>query len=226
MSLDRHQSDILKLLASQVHLGAEKITNNMKPFVEGKNSMGGYIFKVDEILRRIKLAARVIASIPNLAEVIVVCAKDHGQRAVYKFGQHTGCSASSSARWIPGTLTNQLTKKFQEPRLLVVADPKNDKQAVVEASYVNIPCIALCNTDAPLEYVDLVIPCNNRAPKAIATVFWFLAREVLILKGKLSQDKEWDELIDLFIARDIETIRDLQLKEEQAKEADAPVEAG
>ena len=33
MSLDRHQSDILKLLASQVHLGAEKITNNMKPFV-------------------------------------------------------------------------------------------------------------------------------------------------------------------------------------------------
>ena len=108
----------------------------------------------------------------------------------------------------------------------MAADPKNDKQAVIEASYVNIPCIALCNTDAPLEYVDLVIPCNNRAPKAIATVFWFLAREVRILRGHLDQNEEWEELIDLFIARDIETIRDLQLKEEAAKEADAPVEAG
>jgi small subunit ribosomal protein SAe len=156
------------------------------------------------------LAARVIASIPSLSEVIVVCAKEHGQRAVYKFGQYTGCTASASSRWIPGTLTNQTTKKFQEPRLLVVADPKNDRQAVIEASYVNIPTIALCNTDAPLEYVDIVIPCNNRVPKAIATVFWFLAREVQILRGTLKANEEWKELVDLFIARDLETIRSQQ----------------
>jgi small subunit ribosomal protein SAe len=103
-----------------------------------------------------------------------------------------------------------MTKKFQEPRLLVVADPKSDSQAVIEASYVNIPTIALCNTDAPLEYVDIVIPCNNRVPKAIATVFWLLAREVLVLKGSLKKGQEWSELVDLFIARDIETIRSQQ----------------
>lgn len=103
----------------------------MQRYVEGKNSAGNYIFKVDEILKKIKLAARVIASIPNLNEVIVVCAKEYGQRAVYKFGQYTGCTASASARWIPGTLTNQITKKFQEPRLLIVADPKTDRQAVI-----------------------------------------------------------------------------------------------
>ena len=47
----------------------------MKPFVEGRNSSGNYIFKVDTIKERISYAARIIASIPNLNEVIVVCAK-------------------------------------------------------------------------------------------------------------------------------------------------------
>jgi small subunit ribosomal protein SAe len=197
------QTDVLRLLAANVHLGANKINHNMKKYVEEKNKAGNYIFKVDEVLNKIKLAARIIASVPNLSEVIVVCAKEHGQRAVYKFGQYTGCTANSSSRWIPGTLTNQLTKKFQEPRLLIVADPKNDHQAVIEASYVNIPTIALCNTDAPLDFIDVVIPCNNRVPKSIAMVFWLLAREVMVLRGQLAKGQEWTEMVDLFIARDI-----------------------
>lgn len=44
-----------------------------------------------------------------------------------------------------------------------------------------------------------------------------LAREVMTLRGQLKKDEEWKELVDLFIARDLETIRTQQeqLKKEE-----------
>ena len=52
-------------------------------------------------------------------------------------------------------------------------------------------------------------------------VFWMLAREVMRLRGQIPFDKEWDQMVDLFIARDIETIRSqqeqLKREEEEAR---------
>jgi small subunit ribosomal protein SAe len=52
---------------------------------------------------------------------------------------------------------------------------------------VNIPCIALCSTDSPLQYVDIVIPTNNRRTESIAMIYWLLAREVMTLRGQLTK---------------------------------------
>lgn len=116
--------------------------------------------------------------------------------------------------FILGAFTNQIQAAYREPRLLVVADPRADHQPVTESSYANIPIIGFANIDAPTKHIDIVVPCNNKSPNSIGLMWWFLAREVLRLRGSISRELQWDVMPDLFFYRDPEEAE----KEEQARQ--------
>jgi small subunit ribosomal protein SAe len=207
--LQAKEDDVQKMLSAEVHIGTLNADLKMRDYIWKKRPDGLHLINLGKTWEKLMLAARMIVAIENPQDVVCISARPYGQRAVLKYSQYTGAQ-SIAGRFTPGTFTNQITKQFREPRLLIVTDPRIDAQAIKEASYVNIPVIAFCDSDSPIQYVDCVIPGNNKARLSIGLLYWLLAREVLRMRGTISRDS-WDVPVDLFFYRDPE---DLEKAEE------------
>jgi len=215
--LQIREDDVTKMLAAQTHIGSENADFQMSQYVFKRRPDGVHIINLRRTWEKILLAARAIVAIERPSDVYVISSRSFGQRAVLKFASYTGATAIAG-RFTPGAFTNQIQAAFREPRLLIVTDPRTDHQPITEASYVNIPVIAFTNTDSPLKFVDISIPCNNKAPHSIGLMWWMLAREVLRLRGTIPRDR-WGVMVDLFFYRDPEEAE----KEEQAAKEQAAI---
>jgi len=227
--LSLKQEDVRYLLTARTHIGASNLNLQMEQYVYKRRNDGVHLIDLRKTWEKILLAARAIVAVENSAEICAIScsssagdARPLGQRAVLKFSKYTGATPIAG-RYTPGTFTNQIQKVFKEPRLLVVCDPSADHQPIEEASYSNIPVIGFCNTDSSLRYVDIAIPCNNKAQHSIGLMWWLLTREVLRMRGTITREVPWDVMVDMFIYRDPEEGK----KDEQAAlpESSAPAPA-
>jgi len=150
---------------------------------------------------------------------VFVSGRTIGQRAILKAQKFIGIHAIAG-RFTPGSLTNSAQKTFVEPRALFLVDPRVDQQALVESSYANVPVIALCNSDTPLRYVDIAIPCNNGAKNSVGLMIWLLTREVLRLRGEIPRNEPWSVMPDLFFYRNPD-----EVEKEETQQFEAPVVA-
>jgi len=229
--LNLREEDVKRMLACQVHLGSQNMDITMRRYIYKRNENGIHVLDLRKTWEKLVLAARTIVAIENPKDVCAVglssqSSNPYAQRAVLKLGQYLGCR-TIAGRFTPGTFTNQSQPHFFEPRLLIASDTRKDHQPIVEASYVNMPVIAFCNSDSSLRGVDIAIPCNTSGKNSIALMYWLLAREVLRLRNSTPRDKEWVVMVDLFVYRDPEEAEKQQQRAiEDAGHSEAGTVAG
>ena len=172
-----HEEIKKKILSTGIRVGTEVKTKFMIPYIIQANPEGLYLFDLDITLNRIQTAARFIKKF-DIEKVIVYSGRVYATTPIEKFCELTGAK-KMLGRFMPGTLTNPSLPYYSEPLLIIISDPQVDAQAVTEATNAGIPVIGIANTDNVTSELDLVIPANNRGRKALATVYWLLAREIL-----------------------------------------------
>ena len=176
------------LLSAGTHIGTRMKTRDMEQFIYRVRPDGLLVLDVKKTDERIRIAAKFLARFEP-SKIAAAAARLYAQEPVRKFCEVTE-AIPIVGRFVPGLLSNPLYPNRIEPDVLIVSDPRADSQAVKEASSVGIPIVALCSTDNDFSGVDLVISTNNKGRRALAIIYWLLARQVLREKGELPPDKD------------------------------------
>ncbi|MCX6774569.1 MAG: 30S ribosomal protein S2 [DPANN group archaeon] len=180
-------------LSSGVYIGTKIRTKQMMPFVYKINPQGLSTLNLSEIDKRLRIVAKILSKY-NPEDILVVCRRENGWKAVKAFGKYTGAKVFSG-RYPAGVITNPALATFFEPKIILIADPYPDKNAVRDAQISGIPLVALCDTNNTLETVDYLIPCNNKGTKSLGIIFWILATQYLKEKNLLQKELSQDEFM-------------------------------
>jgi small subunit ribosomal protein S2 len=187
------------LLSAGIHIGTRMKTLDMEPFIYRVRPDGLFVLDVKKTDDRIRTTAKFLSRYEH-SKVAVAATRLYAHEPVRMFCKLTGATPLIG-RFIPGQLSNPQYSNRVDPEIIVVSDPRADAQAVKEASRVGIPIVALCSTDNEFAGVDLVIPTNNKGRRALAVIFWLLARQVLRERGELGPDKDPPVTIEDFEAK-------------------------
>lgn len=184
------------MLSAGIHIGTKMKTRDMDQFIYRIRPDGLFVLDIKKTDERIRVAAKFLARF-DPSKIAVVAARLYGRAPVNKFCEVIGATPIVG-RFIPGMLSNPLYLNHIEPGVIIVSDSKADVQAVREASSLGIPVIALCSTDNDFCDLDLIIPTNNKGRRALAIVYWLLARQILREKGEVPPDGNIESSIDDF----------------------------
>lgn len=109
------------------------------------------------------------------------------------------------------------------PNVLFVVDPKKERNAVLEARKLNIPVVAIIDTNCDPDEVDFVIPGNDDAIRAVRLITSVIANAVIEANQGDSQfvgdDHSSDEDLDQDQLEANASLEDEQVEELAADEA-------
>lgn len=185
-----------ELLAAGLHIGTRIKTGDMEEYIYRVRPDGLFILNIGKTDEKIRLASKFVARF-DPQRVLAVSSRLYGKTPIEKFSELTR-TVPIVGRFMPGLISNPLQPKHAEPQLVVVTDPRADWQAIKESSSAGVPVIALCDTDNVFSGVDLAIPVNNKGRRALAMIYWLLARQVLRERGEIPADGSIPSTVDNF----------------------------
>lgn len=195
------ESDLLvplkEYLSAGIQVGTKSKTKDMQDFIYKVHQNKLAILNVEKINERLGIAAKLLSQYTP-EEILVVCRRENGWKAVQKFAETISGVRYFIGRYPAGIITNPNLDKYFEPKLMIVTDPWPDKNAIHDAMLMGIPVIALCDSNNDFNCIDLVVPCNNRGNKSLGVIYWILANEYAKSKGYIAKNKTIKSSIEDF----------------------------
>lgn len=180
-----------------LHIGTKYKNKYMENFIYKIRPDGLAVLNIQKINERIKIVSKFLSEYEP-QDIIIVGRRENSWSSIKLFSELTGIRAIAG-RYPPGMLTNPNLDVFTEAKVLVAVDPWPDRNAIRDAVKSGMVVIALCDTNNESNYIDLVLPCNNKGKKSLGLLFWILAREYLINKKLIKSDKDMKIKMDKFI---------------------------
>jgi len=164
-----------------IYLGTRVVTPDMRPFVYRRRADGLAIFNTDIIDEKLKEGASYLAKFAP-EDVILVCKRQAGWRAVQKFGELTGIRTFTK-KYPAGILTNKQLPDFFENQLTIITDHWVDKNALNDTLKVHKKVLMICDTNNFSKGANCFIIGNNKSEKSLGLIFYLLAREYIKARG-------------------------------------------
>ncbi len=187
-------------LKASIHLGTRVITPDMRKYVYRRRADGLAVFNTALLDDKIREGAAYLSKFAP-QDVIVICKREAGWRAVKKFSEVTGIRCFLK-KYPTGILTNTNLETFFETQLVFICDPWLDKNALQDANRIGIPVLSVCDTNNFTAGIVQIIPGNNKSAKSLGMVFYLLTKHYLEARKLPAspppiQDfiEGWDELV-------------------------------
>ncbi len=169
-------------LKSSIHLGTRVITPDMRKFVYRRRADGLAVFNTALLDDKLREAADYLVKFAP-EQIILVCKREAGWKAVNKFAETTGVRVFTK-KYPAGILTNTNLENFTEADLIVICDPWLDKNALQDANRIKVPVMSVCDTNNLTNGVTQVLPGNNKSNKSLGMIFYLLTK-IYVEKRKL-----------------------------------------
>lgn len=172
-------------LKSSIHLGTRVITPDMRKYVYRRRADGLAVFNTAILDDHIRAGAKFLAQFAP-EEIVLVCKREAGWHAVETLSKATGIVVFTK-KYPAGMLTNAQLGHFREAKLVVIADPWLDRNALADAKRMNVPVLSISDTNNYTGKIACVIPGNNKSAKSLGIIFYLMTK--LYLEERGSKEK-------------------------------------